>query len=117
MNIKHLVLTGGGPVGLVEYGALKYLTEKKYIVHENIESIYATSIGSFIGLIYLLNIDWLWVDDYLIKKPWKNVVNFSYTNLVYDKGIINRINLQNRKYAKLFFISNLFYIHFFINLF
>jgi len=95
MNIKHLVLTGGGPVGFVEYGALKYLTEKKYIVHENIESIYATSIGSFIGLIYLLNIDWLWVDDYLIKKPWKNVVNFSYTNLVYDKGIINRTDVCN----------------------
>ena len=101
MTIKHLILTGGGPVGFVEYGALKYLTEKKYIVYENIESIYATSIGSFIGLIYLLNLDWLWVDDYLIKKPWENVVSFSYTNyfsytnLVYEKGLINRTNVCN----------------------
>ena len=95
MTIKHLVLTGGGPIGFVEYGALKHLTEKKYIDYENIESIYATSIGSFIGLIYLLNLEWLWVDDYLIKKPWKNVVNFSYTNLLYEKGIINSTVVGN----------------------
>ena len=39
MTIKHLVLTGGGPIGFVEYGALKYLTEKNYIIYENIKSI------------------------------------------------------------------------------
>ena len=42
--IKHLVLCGGGPIGLVEYGALKYLTNNNIINHSTIESIYATSM-------------------------------------------------------------------------
>ena len=37
--VKHLVFSGGGPIGLVEYGALKYLTEKNFIDYKNIESI------------------------------------------------------------------------------
>ena len=53
--VKHLVFSGGGPIGMVEYGALKYLTEKKFIEYKNIESIYSISVGGIIGLIYILN--------------------------------------------------------------
>jgi hypothetical protein len=90
MTIKHLILAGGGPIGFVEYGALKYLTTTNIINYNNIESIYAVSIGAFIGFIYILNLDWLWVDDFLIKRPWNKLVSFSYTNLLYEKGIINK---------------------------
>ena len=91
--IKHIVFTGGGPVGLVEYGALKYLTEKKFIAHENIESLYTISIGGIIGLIYILNFEWAWMDDFLIKRPWNKLFNItysSYINILYEKGIINK---------------------------
>ena len=43
-KIEHLVLCGGGPVGLVQYGSLKYLTNNGYLFLSNIKSIYATSI-------------------------------------------------------------------------
>jgi len=95
MTIKHLVLTGGGPIGFVQYGALKYLATINYINYKNIESIFSTSIGSMLGLIYILNLDWLWVDDFIIKRPWKNVVTLSYINLLYEKGIINRTVVGN----------------------
>ena len=91
--VKHLVLTGGGPVGLVEYGALKYLTEKNYIIYENIKSIYSISIGGIIGLIYILKYDWTWMDDFLIKRPWNKLFNItysSYINILYEKGIITK---------------------------
>ena len=78
--VKHLVLTGGGPVGLVEYGALKYLTEKNYIIYENIKSIYSISIGGIIGLIYILKYDWTWMDDFLIKRPWNKLFNITYSS-------------------------------------
>jgi predicted acylesterase/phospholipase RssA len=96
--IKHIVFTGGGPVGMVEYGALKYLTEKKFIAHENIESLYSISIGGIIGLIYILNYEWAWMDDFLIKRPWNKLVNISYSsyiNILYEKGIINKSILVN----------------------
>ena len=90
MTIKHLILSGGGPIGLVEYGALKYLTKQNIISYNNIESIYAVSIGAILGLIYILNLEWLWVDDFIIKRPWKKLFKISYTKLLYEKGIINK---------------------------
>jgi predicted acylesterase/phospholipase RssA len=67
MVINHLVLSGGGVVGLVQYGILKQLTKMNIINYKNIKSIYATSIGTYISLIYLLNYKWEWMDDFLIK--------------------------------------------------
>lgn len=92
MTIKHLVISGGGVVGLVEYGALKELTKKKIINYENIETIYCTSIGSIVGLIFLLNLDYELIDNYLIKRPWEKLINFkanNYLNIFYSKGLID----------------------------
>jgi predicted acylesterase/phospholipase RssA len=91
--VKHLVFSGGGPIGFVEYGALKYLTEKNFLDYKNIESIYSISVGGIIGLIYILNYDWTWMDDFLIKRPWNKLCNISYSsyiNILYEKGIINK---------------------------
>ena len=87
MVINHLVLSGGGPVGLVEYGVLKQLTKLNIINYKNIKSIYATSIGSYIGLIYLLNYKWEWIDDFLIKRPLNKLVgnNLSLYDFFFKK--------------------------------
>ena len=92
-TIKHLVLCGGGPIGLVEYGALKYLTTNNIINLNTLESIYTTSIGSIIAFVYMLNFDWTWIDDFFVKRPWEKLINFSYSmyfNIFYDKGIVNK---------------------------
>ena len=92
MTIKHLVLSGGGPVGLLEYGILKNLSQKKIIKYENIKSIYASSIGSLIGLIYLLQLEWEWIDDFFIKRPWFNIAEIntsSILNIYYSKGLLD----------------------------
>ena len=91
-NIKHIVLSGGGPVGLVQYGILKRLSLENVIKYENIQSIYATSIGGFVALVYLLNFEWSWIDDFFVKRPWENLINFTsydYINIFYTKGLLN----------------------------
>jgi predicted acylesterase/phospholipase RssA len=91
--IKHLVFSGGGPIGLVEYGALKYLTVNSIINKKNIESIYSTSIGCVVAFVYMLDFDWTWIDDFYIKRPWEKLVNFSYStyfNIFNDKGFVNK---------------------------
>jgi predicted acylesterase/phospholipase RssA len=91
-KIEHLILCGGGPVGLVQYGALKYLTYNNYLSLSNIKSIYATSIGCIISFIYMINLEWSWMDDFLIKRPWEKLVNFTpydYLNMFYTKGLLN----------------------------
>lgn len=93
MTIKHLVLCGGGPVGIVIYSAFKELINKNIINFKEIKSIYSTSIGAFISFIILLNIEWQWIDDFIIKRPWEELFNFSsidYFNLFFTKGLCDK---------------------------
>jgi predicted acylesterase/phospholipase RssA len=74
MVIKHIVICGGGPTGLLSYGAAKHLAEQGFWAHENIETIYGTSIGALIGAMLCLKHEWATLDDYIIKRPWEKVV-------------------------------------------
>ena len=92
MTIKHLIFCGGGPIGLFQYGFIKKISIEGILKLENIKSVYATSIGCYVSLIYLLNLDWEWMDDFLIKRPWEkliNINNYDYYNLIYTKGLIH----------------------------
>ena len=92
MCIEHIILPGGGPIGLYIYGALKKLNNEKFWNIEDIKSIYCTSIGGFIGIITILNLDWSWIDDFLIKRPWNKVLdvnNINYLDIITDKGLFD----------------------------
>jgi predicted acylesterase/phospholipase RssA len=74
MVIKHIVISGGGPTGLMAYGAIKYLAQQGMWAYENIETIYGTSVGALIGAMLCLKHDWTTLDDYIIKRPWEKVL-------------------------------------------
>jgi predicted acylesterase/phospholipase RssA len=92
MTIKHLVFGGGGPAGIIFYGALKELHKNKIWDLKNIETIYATSIGTFLALITIMDYDWSWMDDFMIKRPWDKTFNLDNSdhllNIINDKGVI-----------------------------
>lgn len=69
-KIKHLVLSGGGPSGIQTLGALQHLEKKGIWSIEDIETIYATSIGCIISILVALKFDWTTINDYVIKRPW-----------------------------------------------
>ena len=56
-KIKHLVISGGGPSGLLTYGAASYLARQGFWSIENIESIYGCSIGAYMGVVFSLGYD------------------------------------------------------------
>tara|TARA_B100001059_G_scaffold166705_1_gene166303 strand:+ start:52 stop:948 length:897 start_codon:yes stop_codon:yes gene_type:complete len=88
--IKHLVISGGGPSGLISYGAIKYLFEKEFIYINNLKSIYGTSIGAILGAILLLKHEWQTLDDYFMKRPWDKVFKIEPNNffdIYYTKGL------------------------------
>jgi predicted acylesterase/phospholipase RssA len=91
MVIKNLVFSGGGPNGLSQFGAIKRLSEDTIDLN-NIENIYATSIGSVLSLLLALKVDMIDIEEYLIKKSWSrsflNNTNEIF-NLDNDKGLIN----------------------------
>jgi hypothetical protein len=91
--IKHLVMSGGGGGFFVIYGVLKYLALKDFWNIADIESIYATSSGSFIAIILSLGYDWESLDDYLIKRPWEKVIVLKpdqFINCWKNKGILDK---------------------------
>ena len=87
MTIKHLVISGGGPSGLLSYGVASQLNKKGFWKLTDIKSIYGCSIGAYIGLLLALGYEWDWLDDYFIKRPWDKVVAASTTRLtdIYKK--------------------------------
>ena len=92
MTIKHFVLCGGGPCGLAIYGALKHLNKIEYWNLKDIESMYMCSIGCFYGLIISMGLEWEWIDDFIIKRPWKKIFDpteINYLKIFNDKGILD----------------------------
>jgi predicted acylesterase/phospholipase RssA len=95
--IKHLVLSGGGPSGIQTLGALQHLEKNGYWNIENIESIYATSVGCILAILLALKFDWQTINDYVIKRPWHEVVHININQVFsifskkgfYDVSIIH----------------------------
>lgn len=99
MTIKHLILSGGGPLGFRFLSALEKLHEENFWNINNIESIYSTSIGSVIGAFFCLKHDWETLNTYLIERPWhecfkltpKQLFESYYSKGVYDKKVFELI--------------------------
>jgi predicted acylesterase/phospholipase RssA len=93
MTIKHLVISGGGPLGLRYLGALEKLEKEGFWNYENIESIYATSIGSIIGAFICLNYDWDTLNKYIIERPWHDAFKVNARQIFdsyYNKGLFDK---------------------------
>lgn len=91
MTIKHIVISGGGPTGLISYGAIRYLAKENFWKLLDISSIYGCSIGAFIAIIISLGYEWDWLDDYFIKRPWNKIAPInamSFIEMFNEKGIL-----------------------------
>ena len=56
MTIKHLIISGGGPIGFRYLGALQHLEQKGIWKLEDIQTIYATSIGTILAIMICLKL-------------------------------------------------------------
>ena len=93
MPIKHIVLAGGGYLGLYHLGILSQLLNVGYLKRSNIKTIHGTSIGAFFGAVFCLNDEWTTTLDYFINRPWQKVFNIT-PNMVFNalsnKGLYGR---------------------------
>ena len=86
------------------YGILKHLNQNNVYSSDNIDSIYATSCGTVLGTILILNLEWKTLDNYLINRPWHNVFNINpeaLFNCIENKGVIT-IDYLNTFFDPLF---------------
>jgi len=73
MSIKHLVLSGGGPLLFQTIGIVQQLENQNIFSRTNIESIYGTSSGAIVGLFVCLGYDWNVIDKFMIERPWEQL--------------------------------------------
>ena len=91
-NIKHLIISGGGPTIIQTLGSLHYLYESEFIKTTDIQSIYATSAGAIIAVMICLKFEWQTIFDYIIMRPWNEVFPINMSSIVetyVNKGIFN----------------------------
>jgi len=102
MSIKHIVLCGGIYNGIYTVGALKYLAEHDFYNINEIENIYGTSAGGFLGALICLKEDWNTIANYIIERPWSKEMPFTPDMLF--KMITNK-GLLDDSFIKLVFIK------------
>ena len=93
MVFKHLVLSGGSWKGLYMAGAINYFIDKKYLALNEIETIYATSVGTLIATLIALKIEWESVIKYFVNVPIKQLNNVNLDMCVQmfnDCGILDK---------------------------
>ena len=99
MTIKHMVISGGGPVMFRAFGALEKLEEIKFWKREDIQSIFGTSAGAFVAVILCLNYEWDTILKYFVERPWHEAFPITPTTLfdaygkkgIYNKSIMKTI--------------------------
>ena len=91
--IKSIVLSGGGPLGLIMYGILRESNKDGLWNIQELETIYGTSIGSICAVIIALNYEWDILNEYIINRPWHHVFKwnmYSLINAIPQKGIFDK---------------------------
>jgi predicted acylesterase/phospholipase RssA len=104
MTIKHLVLSGGGPIMVQLLGAIQHLEKNNFLDLNNIESIYGTSAGAIIGILICLKYDWETINDYIIKRPWQDVFKIKVEKIfeAYKKKGLFDIQIIEKCFKPLF---------------
>ena len=109
MTIKHLVLSGGGPIMIQILAAIQELEQNKYLDMNQIESIYGTSAGAVIGIMISLQFEWETLNDYIIKRPWQDVFSVKVQHILdsYSKKGIFDIKTIQKCFKPLFDAKNI----------
>lgn len=89
--IEHLVLSGGGPNGLIQIGLLHYLLDHAYFEMSNIKSIYGTSAGAVISILIVIGIPIFEIKEYFIQRPWEKFFDIQFQ----EKGIFPSSHLYD----------------------
>jgi len=93
--IKHLVLSGAGTNGIIQLGLFEYLVDTQIIQLQHIKTIYSTSAGTILAILFVLGIPIADIRDYIIHRPWEKFFDLNFLNLNDTKGIIASEQLYN----------------------
>lgn len=91
--IKHLVISGGANTGYVFFGILKQLLDKSFFNMDEIETIYATSVGTLTAVYFSLGYSIRDIETFIIDRPWHHVFKVDFNTVVravQEGGLFNQ---------------------------
>jgi predicted acylesterase/phospholipase RssA len=97
MTIKHLVLSGGGPILIQLLASIQELENKHFLSMSNIETMYGTSAGAIVAVMISLGFDWETLNNYVIKRRWNEIFPIHVQDILNsysNKGIFNRTPIE-----------------------
>lgn len=92
MPIKHLVISGGGPIAFSTIACIQHLEQNGVWKLDEIETIYATSAGGIVAAILCCKYDWETINTYLLKRPWQEAYPITaeqLLNIYTNKGLFD----------------------------
>jgi predicted acylesterase/phospholipase RssA len=92
--IEHIVMSGGGPNGIIQLGLLKTLQDANFFRLSDLKGMYTTSAGAIIAAFILLDVPLDDVCDYMIKRPWNKWLKMDLFALNETKGLVDNKHLQ-----------------------
>lgn len=90
--IDHVVIGGGGPLGLRFLGVLQQLEQDHFFTVQNVKRFYGTSAGAIVCAMVCLGFDWETLVNYVVCRPWHSVFKVNadtLCNIYTEKGMFN----------------------------
>lgn len=97
MPIRHLVISGGGPILIQILSSIRTLETAQHLCLDHLQSIYATSAGTIVGVLLGLRFDWDTLMEFIVRRPWHDVFAVDTPTLMSsyaDKGLFDRKTLE-----------------------
>jgi len=85
--IKHVVISGAGPNGLLHLGAIIEYMNRGMLTFDDLESAGGCSAGSMIAVLMALKIPLDSVSDYVVKRPWHKFLQVNLAEINAAGGI------------------------------
>ena len=91
-NYRSIVFSGGTHKGILEIGAMKYILKNTDIM-SSINKYYGTSIGTMVAVSLLLPLDFDYVLNYIIQRPWYKILDLNIDSVLsfhQSSGLLGR---------------------------
>lgn len=82
-TIKHLVLSGGGPLIIYSFSILRELHKRKQINFDKLKSIHGTSSGSILSILLATKVNMDDIANYIVEFPFEK-----HFSLTFDKILL-----------------------------
>jgi len=87
--IEHIVLSSGGPHGIVQIGVLWEAFQSGLLDMNNIKSIHGCSSGAIIGSLLCLKVPIEDMRDYVVARKWEKCVHYDIQGFYENKGFFD----------------------------